>query len=831
MSKYSAFRYGTNTLYGTGAVGTQPTYTGELIWVCGVEWSGSYSGVSEAMLDYSMERGAGAYLSASGGGFEPQRVGRMTVKLDNFDGRYDPYNSSSPLYPNVAPGKKIFVDAVSTSTGTHYRRFTGTIDNISFDSLAKTATLDCVDNVQLLERDDVAPATMFQTNTTSAINATLDAVGWGAGRRIQTSDNPLTLFSVEEQNALYTVDMLSQGSLGYWYVAADGAFVYYDRDYTGMTAHSVDQSTIAKDLPLKAPWETTRRNITVYANRWARTPLKQVWYLDAITVNASATATIDVRFANPAEIIPPVSGTDYSNPQVYNGVTNNGDGTFTINPTITGFTVTISGITPRGATLSITNNSSLQALTINGIQIRGREYINSWSAPQKRSSAYAWVKEGPSTQISTKRKYTGTSTALTGKFVLDNEFLQDANFASAFQASITSALGTPDKAPMLRFDTRYAQSFIIELGDKITVTSAKLGINGDFYALKITERWTSETGQGYETIVTTGRRIFCTASITPEPVIEGGTPPELPYNPPPITPPPGQPNVPTPTAACLLGDTVSGPYPLTFDKTFLLPGQTAYAMLPCTLRAGTVTNKSLIDLTDVSFTTVTIGGTLIQAVDANQKPIIAAGAITTTGTYPILKKAEFTPVNTQAVAGFSVTLASSPPVYYPGDYWFTDEGLGSLYAGYGGTFLYGPSWPNHANADNIAMKVGGTAGPGTWGTEPGFYFDVSSITGSGPIIFQAHLRTSAGLAYVQGMGSTDGVNWSAYFQHAIDDKTDYSNFASFNDVRGYKYVGWQAYNIAFPDQIIYCSHCLLVDMKAGFTGSLTLANVKAWNVC
>src|SRR5512137_2514982 len=39
--------------------------------------------------------------------FEPVRVGTCSIVLDNTTRRYDPYNTASPLYPNVLPGRYV----------------------------------------------------------------------------------------------------------------------------------------------------------------------------------------------------------------------------------------------------------------------------------------------------------------------------------------------------------------------------------------------------------------------------------------------------------------------------------------------------------------------------------------------------------------------------------------------------------------------------------------------------------------------------------------------------------------------------------------------------
>jgi hypothetical protein len=478
MPKFDDFFFDNGIFDDTNPVST-PTFTGSLVWICGVHWNGSYSGTSEPIMDYQSSRGSAYTIAASGGGFEPITVGTCTVKLDNHDGRYDPYNTSSPLYPNVAPGKKIFIDAVDVVTGTHYQRFTGEITNINPDNEEQTVTLDCKDTANSLEREDITLPIKFSTNTSAAMRDVIAGIGWTHGVNIQDSDNPLTLFTVDEQNSLGVVDALTQGSMGYAFIGKDGRFNYYNRSYNSMPSHSVDQAVVAKDLPVKSPWDTTRKTIAVYANKWARTPIKTIWTCpDLLFLDVGQTKVFTVELPNPSEIIPPVVGLDYPDNMAIISV-DTGAGTV-----VTGamWTITLSGVTGKGCTISVTNHANA-AQWLYSLRLRGREYVQSYSTKQDRGSWRSWV---PTIRqdTSTKKKYTVTNSAAGGKFVLDNAYLQDGNFASAFATAISSALATPDKAPTLRFDTRAAEAFPIELGDKVVVTSAKLGINNTYYCLK-----------------------------------------------------------------------------------------------------------------------------------------------------------------------------------------------------------------------------------------------------------------------------------------------------------------------------------------------------------
>src|SRR3990172_13394249 len=57
------------------------------------------------------------------------KVGQLILRLDNEDRRYEAFNISSPLYPNVAPGKKVQLK-ITDDYGATYTLFTGEIDDI-----------------------------------------------------------------------------------------------------------------------------------------------------------------------------------------------------------------------------------------------------------------------------------------------------------------------------------------------------------------------------------------------------------------------------------------------------------------------------------------------------------------------------------------------------------------------------------------------------------------------------------------------------------------------------------------------------------------------------
>lgn len=107
MARYGTFKYSTET-YGKTTTGV----ANNILYALHVDWDGdgSYDGAyneANRVLDWTIDRGRDTVINPSGSGFTPYSVGTFRITLDNYDGRYDPWNSDSPLYGNLMPGKKM----------------------------------------------------------------------------------------------------------------------------------------------------------------------------------------------------------------------------------------------------------------------------------------------------------------------------------------------------------------------------------------------------------------------------------------------------------------------------------------------------------------------------------------------------------------------------------------------------------------------------------------------------------------------------------------------------------------------------------------------------
>jgi hypothetical protein len=595
MAKYGEFVYGT-TKYGSGSAGTQPTYSGDLIWMINVAWDGS-TFVNEAQYarELRLRRGNENYISYSGGGFEPMQPGQAVILLENINRRFDPSSTDSELYPNVRPGLKVRI-RVKDINSSAYPLFNGRIQDIRPIGGLELVEMTCVDDMQWINGQDVDIADNFDVDMSTAITKVLDAAG-AKNRSIQSENQRMVYFGADRTNAAGLLQRLADACLGNLFVARSGMFKFYNRALAGMTTHTLDQATLLKNIQIAQPWDQLRNAITVYANRWVKTSVHTIWTSPgALLIEPAETKTFTVEFNNPSEIVYPEPDLDY---KVSTVLGNEG----TSSTLLDSVTIAVSAVTSRGCTLAITNNAAV-SLWLIGMRIRGREYLTSYQQADPRGwqSSYGST---TGTTISTKVSYKANDTSSIttyGKrsFVLDNPYLQDGNHAEAFATILKNHFKTPTKNPVIQIDTRPSDQFPIELLDKVALTSTKLGINTTYYVGGLEHRWTEKTGQSVLSTFWLHDRVSSTDVINNEnlQIIEV---PEIPEEPYPSYPLPGFPGFPEPNpenSECLskFREMPTGPYDLQISGT--ITGGTENnekgAYFPCWLRSAENTYRSYL---------------------------------------------------------------------------------------------------------------------------------------------------------------------------------------------------------------------------------------------
>lgn len=488
MAKYSVPKYGDGTRYG---VSTETTWTetGEVKWIFQVDWNndGSYEGTNEAawMMDCEGRRGRQYYVRSDGKGFEPVQPGEYTLTMDNTDGRYDPYNTSSPLYPNVKPGHKAKLAVKDIASGTVYTRIVGEIDDIRPISGTDQVRIVIVDGMKKLSRNVSTGEPSYMISADDAISKVLDLAHWGGNRSIQSSDLSLMMLDLDNQDALDVINGIAEASLGTFFISKSGTAKYYSLNYNSMTTHNIDQSQILKEIQINQPWDEIRNDVLVKSIKWVKTGAMTIWTLAAPQyIGPGETVTFT------AEYDPAMDLAKYS---------------YTANDAADGSgldrTVYVRcGRTIRQGSTRFTfiNYYMGGGVYLTSLRIYGRKLVEITTSFNSEDS-------------SSQSDYGVRS------FLLDSEFLQDNTHAAAYADTILDHLKDPLKIPIIQIQQRPSLQFSPDLFDKVALTVAKKGISDTFRIGMIEDRWLDPSGQSVLTTLYLQDVIYSAESIGTDP--------------------------------------------------------------------------------------------------------------------------------------------------------------------------------------------------------------------------------------------------------------------------------------------------------------------------
>jgi len=512
MTKYGGGLYGGST-YGA----TPITPDGAVQWICQIAWDGSFSGTNEAawMTGLDIKRGREFYVASGAEGLEAMQPGQATLTLENHDGRYDPYNTGSPLSPNVAPGKQIIIQVKDISTGTIHTVFTGHVTDIRPISDNKQVTITAADGLKWLDDQELTIAAATSTTISAAVTSLVGAAAYPWGHSIQTWAQPVPVFDPSPGTydtalkrvkrtpftALSVIQELADASLGTLFVDASGVIRYYPIDYNSMTTHTFDQAVLLKEIKVGQPWENIRNKVKTSAIRRGKRPLAAIWQMSSpIEIANNATKTFAISFPNAVDVSSPWWGTWTSNSAA------DGSGTDESVHTIP----YLSNITATSATMSIMNAGSGVTLYMTKLSVSGRVVVEI-PVQYTAEDAGSIASYGPR------------------RFTLENTWLQDAGYAEAFATLIKDQLKAPTKNPVIRIEAREDIQYSVELMDKVHLDSAKLGIDNTYWVGGIEHKWQAETGQSVLTTLYLQSVIYSADAITADVFYPGvDLQPELP---------------------------------------------------------------------------------------------------------------------------------------------------------------------------------------------------------------------------------------------------------------------------------------------------------------
>lgn len=491
-NRYGVFKYGTSRKYGA----TTYPLNDALGWVIEVDWNGdgAFDGINEAAYLMSaprIVRGRRTMLRPSGQGFEPVRTGQATITLSNHDGRYDAWNTSSPLYPNVEAGKDIRIRVMDLNTGTVYPRFYGIVQEIEpvgYGTEAKVI-IHAEDAMRVL-RDTYVTVNRTYSDGTFApedirllVIQILNAMQWSwSYHQGNRTYDVRYWYASGDRSAGAELEDLALSFFGYLCIDNLGRLHHLTKGDNTASVETITQSELRKDIGNPQPWAIRRNVVKLRFHTRRKADDIQVWtsLVDDPAIEAGDTKTSIVEatyngypaFVESLETImyPSLSPNNYEAPP--------GGGSLTTTSTNYGTRIFLSNVNNWAVPVFLFPWNSTAGI---GTYLRGD---------------ITWTEKAET--ISNPRD--PSSVANQRALVLDSLWYQDKNQAYDFVDNYQAFVSQSYKTPVIQLENRFALQFTPDLFDVVTVTITPLGISSETFRVGgIEEEPVGETTQGVRT--------------------------------------------------------------------------------------------------------------------------------------------------------------------------------------------------------------------------------------------------------------------------------------------------------------------------------------------
>lgn len=476
MARYGAAIYGEDT-YGSTTGGTN-----NVLWGLEIDWDGDgyFDGTNEAqyMRNLSWNRGRKHYIKTDGNGFEQPGQGSATFELINTDGRYDPNNASSPLYPNVEPGKYVQIKVKSGESGTPEYIFSGKIETIEPIDSGQAVLITAYDGIKHLREADVTQSIQEDIKTGAAIDLILTAARYPTlwGDNLDLGNDTIQYWWVSDKNAFNAIDDVIQEECGRIAIEGDGKFRFLQRSTLTASTATVSQSEMLKDIKLLQPWEVVRNVFKINVFPKVEHSTSDLWTLnDKPLIAAGQTLTVWGRYSynnrsvSALTVTDPEATTDYTMNTLEDGTGVDLTSSFTVTATKFGESVK----------LEITNSGASGGY-VTLLKIRGTPL-------DSPNSTYVEVDDSGTGQ---KRIFT-----------INSPWMQSTSKAGARATWLKNTLNQSRKYPVFQMESQPAKQFSFDLLDRITLDIDKYGIDADYIVSGIEGQWLSDNGQAVLTTV------------------------------------------------------------------------------------------------------------------------------------------------------------------------------------------------------------------------------------------------------------------------------------------------------------------------------------------
>jgi hypothetical protein len=258
----------------------------------------------------------------------PPAAGRAEFDLKNQAGKYSPENTSSPLFGNLLPGRRVRIQAEHDSTA--YNLFQGFIDDFQVTPAIglPRVSLTALDGLARFRGVRISTGVLEAVQTGAVIDRILDEIGWPtADRDLDRGVTTIRWWWEEDTDALEALERVlnSEGPPAMLTVSGDGKVVFRDRHHRLTRAASLtSQATFsesggtepvhARPLRYDIGWRdvVNRISIEVEERRPTGERVNVFETEQNYTIPNGETVVIGARGNDPfIRALAPVAGTDF----------------------------------------------------------------------------------------------------------------------------------------------------------------------------------------------------------------------------------------------------------------------------------------------------------------------------------------------------------------------------------------------------------------------------------------------------------------------------------------------------------------------------------------
>ncbi|GBD12540.1 hypothetical protein HRbin24_00548 [bacterium HR24] len=406
-------------------------------------------------------------------------AGRLRATLLNDDGTYSPFNTASPLYGRMLPGRLVRLRATAPVAVTIWTGYLDTIEpGVRRAGEVPTAILTALGPFSRLAATDISLAPQQNVATGTAVNAVLDAVGWPATlRQVDPGKTVLTVWwPGKGASALAALRKLEDQEMGFLYEGEDGSIVFEDRHHRLKADHLTSQATFSDDPgaplcyssiqeldPLRDIYNSATLDVVTYTQQ----PEAVLWQASAVPISVQPQASVELWATYQGEGFvaawaDPVLGSDI----VVSGVPS-GDITITTSKFADAMKIVVH------------NNNTRQVASIDQARARGTAMVPGDPTVVRHTDAASEGRYG-------RRRWT-----------FEGDFYGDRNLAQDLARYIVAKYRDPIPLlvmtlPASASDALLSQALQRRISDRITVVATgvgtQMGISGDFWIEAIEHR-------------------------------------------------------------------------------------------------------------------------------------------------------------------------------------------------------------------------------------------------------------------------------------------------------------------------------------------------------